>query len=398
MEKMDMLITILRGVLTLLYNPLLYLLIAAVFLVGWQRVRRERRSFGIKVYGILNTVLALIGPSLLLGAIGSVVLIGLGVALPAGLVVLVTVWTLLFMLTGQLRCVSPMLSFGAAAVFAAFMPSVHTGIAVIDRWAAEIRDASLFDFGIAFAVAALMEAAAVLLWGDRQTSPRLINSKRGKKVGAHEANRLWIAPIFFLIPATGAIHEAGWWPLSDGTVFGLCALPVAIGYQQFITHSLPKKAVQRSGLWLLATAIVITAWTAVGYFFRPDLCVAAAGAVALLSRLALIVWHAHEQNSKPLYFVDRGDGLRVVGIIPNTPAEKMGIQPGEIVQKVNGKPVRSEADFYYALQENATYCRLEVVDAADEVRFVKGTIFENDPHKIGLLFLEPSRRVKEKAN
>jgi len=38
---------------------------------------------------------------------------------------------------------------------------------------------------------------------------------------------------------------------------------------------------------------------------------------------------------------------------------------------------------------------MEVLDHNGEPRFVKGAIHENDLHHIGLLFLEPSRRVKE---
>ncbi|MFC4618576.1 cell division protein [Camelliibacillus cellulosilyticus] len=389
-----MLLTIAKGILSIFYHPLFYLFIGGLFLTGWQRVRRERRSFGIKVYGMFNSVLSSLLPSLCIGFLGSAALLITGVSLPIGYVALVTLLYLICMLMGQLRYLSPTLTIGWATAIASFFPHLHTGVSVFDRWIQEIRSASLFDLCTFLAVVALMEAFAVILWGSQQPSPRLINSKRGKKVGAYEVNRFWIAPLFFLIPVSGAIHPIGWWPLATGTVFGLGALPLGIGLQQLVTHTTPRQAVKKTGAWLLVTGIVLGAVACASYFFESVFLTVSAGAFAVFSRLALVLWHFYQQHAKPLFLVDRGNGLLVVGTIPNTPAAQMGITTGEVVIKVNGLPVRSELDFYKGMQLNAAYCKLEVADRQGEVRFVKSMVHENDLHDIGLLFLEPSRRVK----
>jgi hypothetical protein len=393
---MDVLITILQGVATLFYNPFLYLLIAVLFLIGWQRVRRERLSFGIKVYGVFNVVLSSIGPSLILALIGTVVFLGLGVAIPTGIVALITACSVLLLLTGQLRYFTATLSVGLSIIVAYILPDVNTGVSLIDKWINEVQAASFPELGIILSVILLIEAMAVLIWGQKHPSPRLINSKRGKKVGAIEANRLWILPLFFLIPSSeGAIHAWQWWPFSSGQTFGLCALPLGLGFQQFITHSLPRPVVKKSGYWVLLTGIVVAALTTSSYFFSMDVLVIVAGAIAILSRIILVLHHFYEHAVKGFYFIDKGTGLRVVAVVPNTPADRMGVQMGEIISKVNGVSVRSEEEFYQAIQLNATYCKMDVLNHDGEVHFVKGMMHENDLHNIGLLFLEPSRRVKD---
>lgn len=392
---MDILITILKGVATLFYNPFLYVLIAVLFLISWQRVRRERLSFGIKVFGIFNTVLSVIGPSLLLALIGTVIFIGLGIAVPTGIIALITVCSILLLLTGQLRYFTATIAVGYAIIVAFVFPEIHTGVTMVDGWINDIRHASFTELGVILSVVLLLEALGILFWGGKQPSPRLVNSKRGKKVGAIEANRLWILPLFLLIPSSGAIHTFQWWPFSTGEAFGLCAIPLGLGFQQFITHSLPRPVIKRSGYWMLVTCILVAALTGLGFYFDLDVLVLLAGIAAIVSRIVLILKHFYDHTVKPFYFIDQGNGLRVVAVVPNTPADRMGVLMGEIISKINGVPVRSEEEFYQALQINATYCKMDVLNHDGEVRFVKGMVHENDLHNIGLLFLEPSRRVKD---
>lgn len=388
-----MVIDILKGILTLFYNPVFYLLIIGLMLFGYQRVRRERVSFGLKVHGVMNNVFNAILPSIIMGLAGTAVLLGAGVALPPGMIVLISLCYLLLMLSTQLRYLSPYIAIGAAGVIAYVLPPLHTGSSLINGWSEDVRHLSFSSFGIYFVLTLLIECLLVYIWGGRQTSPRLIDGKRGKKVGAHEISKLWIVPLFFLVPVSaGHVHPAAWWPLSHGPSFSFAMLPIGVGLQQLIIHRHPKKAEKESGNWLLITSIVMAAMIAAGIYFSIDGLIVGAAGIALLSRLALVIYHFYLLDYKSYYFRERKDGLTVVGIIPNTPAERMEIEPGEVITKVNDVRFHTARDFYFALQKNAAYCKLEVKDTAGEARFVKSPIHEGDYHNIGLLFLEPADR------
>ncbi|WP_132746922.1 PDZ domain-containing protein [Scopulibacillus darangshiensis] len=387
-----MVIDILKGILTMFYNPIFYLLWIGLVLFGYQRVRRERISFGIKVFGMFNNVFACFGPSLIMGAGATVVLLVTGIALPVGVIALLSACYLLIMLSTQLRYLSPSIAAGAAIIIAFIFPDIHTGMTTIDHWIDDIRHVSFVAFGTFFMLSLLVECLLVYIWGGQQISPRLINSKRGKKAGAHEASKLWIVPLFFLVPMNGSVGHAGWWPLSNGFDFGFVLFPLGVGLQQLITHKLPKSAVRDTGHWLLITTIATGVLVGVAAYFDLDVIVILGAVIALLSRLCLVIYHYYLLDYKPLYFQEAAEGLKVVGIIPNSPADRMHIKPGEVVWRVNDQSFRTETEFYFALQQNVAYCKLQIIDHCGESRFVKGSIHQGDYHKIGLLFLEPAKR------
>ncbi len=55
-------------------------------------------------------------------------------------------------------------------------------------------------------------------------------------------------------------------------------------------------------------------------------------------------------------------GLQVVGVVPYSPAAAQGFEVGDIIVKVNGKPVRSLADLHYLIGRSGYVARLEVID------------------------------------
>ena len=48
--------------------------------------------------------------------------------------------------------------------------------------------------------------------GSKGTSPKMIKSKRGLGVGVHEVKRVWMLPVFLLIPGEALTTLFAWWP------------------------------------------------------------------------------------------------------------------------------------------------------------------------------------------
>lgn len=385
----DIIGLIFSSVASFFMNPLLYLLILALFAYNAQRVRRERLSFRVKAYGMFNTIFASIIPSILVGLCGSIVLAVTGASLAPGVIVLLSLATAAVLLTCQQRLLSPAIAGGVTVIAAAVMPAFHTPYTFLNRWIEEIHSIDYVSFGLFLTVALLMESTLVFFWGTQQSSPRLIGNYRGGLVGAHEACQLWIAPLFLLVPVSGAIPSVGAWPfVSNGSSFSLALFPLGVGIAQLITYSMPRPAVRQSALWMLATAGVMAAFVGAALFLHQSIFIVLGGAVVLISRLALVWYHHHLRQTRPFYFLMPNRGLRVIGAVPHSLGKRMGIVPGEEILRVNDLEVSSVSEFYEALQKHGAYCKLEVFDRFGEQRFVKGAIHENDNFKIGLLFLE----------
>ncbi|MFD2615856.1 PDZ domain-containing protein [Terrilactibacillus laevilacticus] len=389
---MDVIISIIKGIVSLLINPIFYLLLIGLVAFGVQRVRRERRSFGLKVYGMFNTIFSSIGASLVIALLSAIFFLGLHIRLTPGMLVLMSCTYLLIMLTRQLRFLSPSIGIGLAIVIAYVLPDVNTPYLFLNQWIQDIRTTSLPDFGLFFLFSLAIEWLLVMIRGDEHTSPRLINSHRGKKVGAHEASHMWIVPLIFFIPMSQSHATFHFWPFVPGESFGLLIFPLGIGYQQLISDRLPRQAIQSSSAWLFLTGLLCGISVILANIFHLPILVAIAGLLSFVSRLGLILVHHLLHRYGSYYFTEPSDGLRVVDVIPHSLADRMDVQIGEIIYRVNGKDVHSEYAFYQALQINSAYCKLEVIDQTGESRFVKGAIHEKDDHKIGFLFLEPNKR------
>jgi S1-C subfamily serine protease len=53
----------------------------------------------------------------------------------------------------------------------------------------------------------------------------------------------------------------------------------------------------------------------------------------------------------PDYSSEEGEGLRVDGVINNKPAKRAGMEKGDVIVAMDGKPVKNIYDYMYRLEE-----------------------------------------------
>ncbi|MFC7371066.1 PDZ domain-containing protein [Fictibacillus iocasae] len=387
---------LLKGFGKLFANPFFYFFLLAAFFIGYKRVKRERKEFKVKVHPVADNLIQSLIPGLIVGLSGSIAFLAAGVAVPFGMLVLIGTLYVLISMTTKTRFMSPAYTVAIAAAATVFMPAVDTDYDWLNGWMQDITDTSAVTLAVVLGVLLIQEGILILWKGDKRTSPRLFKGKRGQYIGAHEATRLWILPQFLLIPA-GNVPELSWWPLLGigSAGFALIWFPFAIGYRQLVTHTVPAAAIKELGKNVLLLGVLVTA-AAVGAF-AADLPVLgfAAIATALTVRELITILASRKDDTKPSLFVRRNQGLIVLGVIPGTPAESMGLKTGEVIIKVNGVMMTPESNFYQAVQKNAAFCKLEVLDEQGEIRFAQRSVFETDPHELGVLFVHD---VKEKSS
>src|SRR5699024_386685 len=86
------------------------------------------------------------------------------------------------------------------------------------------------------------------------------------------------------------------------------------------------------------------------------------------------------------YFHPTDNGLKILGIIPNTPADRLDFQIGETIKKVNEYEVSTVEDFYYALQHNGSFFKIEVLYENGDIRFIQSSIYVGDHNQLVLFF------------
>ncbi|GAA3319591.1 hypothetical protein GCM10020331_027100 [Ectobacillus funiculus] len=68
----------------------------------------------------------------------------------------------------------------------------------------------------------------------------------------------------------------------------------------------------------------------------------------------------------------------ILDTLPNSPAEEMGLKPGEIISKVNGVVPKSLREFLSSASAQyigSFFCKLEVIDVNAEPRILQRAIF-----------------------
>jgi hypothetical protein len=385
-------IEILKGFGKLFLHPILYLSVIFAIVTGYFRVKSERRDFNTRLLDGYHDTRVLLSKGILFGLLFSIPIVVAGVVIPVAAILVSGILTFLFALTFRYQFLSP----------AIIMGSTYFILIGIDYFQWEIPFLSTYfdniDFGLLRSVVILMglltiiEGLLIRRNGGKNTSPRLIQSPRGLKVGAHQSKKLWLVPMLVLLPTGEFTLPFEWWPvftIGSGT-YSLFLVPFLFGFQQLIQSTLPETSTKQTGyrvFWLGALVLTL----GITGFFAPLFSVIA-GALAVLGRVWISYRHRVEENSKPFFYNRQPKGVMIIDILQDSPAEKLALVTGEIITKVNGIEVNDERAFYRALQKNGAYCKLEVIGTNNEIRFTQGALYEGDHHELGILFVEQAVR------
>lgn len=391
------LVELLKGLGKFFLHPLFYYMMAYSIFLGYRRVKRERRDFHIRAQTGLYELRTLLFSGLIPGLIISVITVGAGIVLPMGSVVLIAAVALVLTLSFRMRWLSAVYVLGISFFAVLLLSKMESGKKWMTNFIEDFNDTSLPALAILLAIFLMAEGVMMFRNGSRDTSPRLLRSKRGQLIGAHNGERLWMLPVLMVLPGDVLSLPFDWWPYLTlgGEKFSLLAVPFFIGFQQHIQGSLPSESIRITGKRVTGLGILTAAIAVASIWYPPAAIVAAAS--AMIGRELISIQQRLSDDSHPFYFSRKEKGLMVIGIIPDSPAEKMALGVGEIITKVNGIQVKTEDDLYQALQRNRAYSKLEVVDTRGELRFVQTALYEGQHHELGILFVPREKKWEDEA-
>jgi len=397
---LELLWNITDGLLQLLIQPFYYISILFIMLFYRQQVLMERKLFSVRLHSWgLQAWRTIIG-GLVAGVGVSLVIAFLGISLTREAIVCIWVVTLvLLFLRVRYFCFAYAIGLlGVVQFIVDFFPKWQPG-SFMGTIVGTVRDLDIPSLLALVAVLHLAEAILVKKQGASFAMPLFVESKRGKLVGGYQMQAFWALPLFLLIPAqtTGSILP--WTPLLGGTGwsggFSLLALPVVIGFGEMTQSLLPHQKVSITCKRLLVYSVVLLALSLVSAWWSPLMIVAALASCLLHEGL---IWFSRlEEQQRNAVFVHPSKGLRVLAIVPNSPAEELGIVPGETLLKVNGILINSTEQLHSCLRMNPAFCKLEVQNLAGESKYFQRPIYAGDHHQLGVI-LAPDQKVSVTAS
>lgn len=393
----EWLIACLLGIGKLFLNPVLYLSIIFCWMVGRKRVKRERLDFSTKLFDSSNELRMMLPQGLLWGVLLSLITLGTGLVIPAASMITMAVITILLALTTNVRFMSPAYTIPLSFFILYVISEQRMDVPLFHTYFDQLDQSIYPTLGILLGILLIAEGFIIRSNGAHIESPQLTVSKRGQTVGRYVFRRIWLLPMFVFVPGGELAAPFSWYPIfSIGEVhIAPIVLPIMIGFAQKVQGMIPESAVKAHGKQVVYFGFFITALAAASYWY-PMLAIVTAF-VALLGREIIYYAQKSADRKRPFYFSESKKGVKILGVIPQSPADKMGLLKGEIISKINGVAVYKEVEFYQALQKNRAFCKLEVIGNNGEMRFVQRALFEGEHYELGLLFVKDQLKDSNQA-
>ncbi|WP_340026102.1 PDZ domain-containing protein [Paenibacillus sp. FSL K6-1096] len=382
--------------LHLLIQPYYYIAVLFLALYYRRQVVLERKLIHVKLHRWGKETWRAVWTGGLAGLAVSAAAVALGISVTYPAVACIWVVSLILMLF-RVRYLCFAYSIGILGivqyVLSFFPGSLQAGAA--GTVAEAVRG---MDIPALLMLAALLHVAEALLarWqGPRLATPLFLAGKRGKVVGGYQLEAFWPLPLFVLIPAGSGISELPWHPLLGGGL-GLVSLPVIIGFSEMTQGMLPGRKSARTFGRLLVYSAVLLGLSLLADLWSPLTVVAAL--MAILLHEGLSRYSALEERSLSPVFVHPPAGRKVLAVLQGSPAQELGILPGEILLKVNGVLLTGRAQLHEALRMNPAFCKLEVQNREGESKYLQRAIYDGDHHQLGIILVpDPDESITAAA-
>ncbi|AHV99313.1 cell division topological determinant [Paenibacillus sabinae T27] len=383
-DMLELLASLGNAALHMLMQPFYY--IALLFIAFYYRRQTllERKLIHVKMHSWGSEVWRAVWSGLAAGVLVSAAAVLLGVSVTGAAVVCIwVVSAVLVIFRVRYFCFAYSIGLlGILQFILSFFPDFQPG-GLGGEAAAAIRG---MDIPALLALAAILHLAEALLarWqGPALATPLFLEGKRGRVVGGYRMEAFWPLPLFLLVPAGAGAGDLPWQTLLGGG-FGLVSLPVIIGFSQLTTGMLPQRKAARASGWLLLYGAVLLGLALAAAWYSPLTLPAALA--ALLLHEGLVWYGALEERRRSPYFVHPPHGLKVLAVLPGSPAHELGILPGEVLLKVNGEALTGRAlQLHEALRRSPAFCKLEVQNAAGESKYLQRAIYDGDHHLLGVI-------------
>lgn len=370
-------------------NPVLYIALLAAILLGYFRVKKERGLFRTRIVWGWREFSDLLKDGILYALLFSVLFTAIGLSVPLEWLVALTLVSAIMIISGIYQLGSFIYLATAAAGLGWLLNHYGWSIpfGIFDYSGYPLAWNWLLPVALIAGAMVFLEGRLIAVRGAQASSPRIKKTSRGGIGIFYKAKRLWLIPLFLVVPGDLLDAYLPYWPqipVGDSS-FSLILFPAIIGFQSRARKTLPVYMYPKLGksVWMLGISVILLALFS--YVWAPMAFIALLFGV--LGRAAISIYNAINENKNNHAVAPQPTGVMIVDVLTGSPADKMGLLRGEVIRKVNGLTVTNESELYEAIQVNAAHCRLEVIDHNKEMRLRQHVIFRHDHYRLGLIIV-----------
>jgi hypothetical protein len=374
----------------LLLNPFYYISMLIIVLMYRRQIMVERKMFHTRLQGFGGLTWRNLLGGLVGGLAVSVVFIFVGSTLSIEAIYYIWIISFVLMLF-SIRFVSLIYSVGILAIiqFVLKLTSVNETQTVLYDIQATVLNINMPSLFCLAGLLYVIEAFLIKWQSSSLAGPIYIEGKRGRQIGGYQMHLYWVMPLLLMVPATSDGMGLPWTPFFiEGTGangYMLMGLPVMIGFTQIVMSSLPSHKAKLVSRRVFGYGLIVIALSFISLWWSPLIIVTAILGIGLLEWL---VWTGKvEERQQSPFFLHPQKGLKVLAVQPDSPADQLGILPGETLLKINSMRLNNQEDLHAALRLNPAFCKLEVLNYSGESKFLQRAIYDGDHHQLGMILV-----------
>ncbi|KPU26983.1 hypothetical protein TR13x_07625 [Caloranaerobacter sp. TR13] len=242
----------------------------------------------------------------------------------------------------------------------------------------------------------LIESFLILVDGDSTKIPIFV--ERNKKiVGGFNMMRFWPIPFIVLLTvgemvSSNGVNMPNWWPLfkpenvslnADNIIYMMIGVVAALGYGDMAITDYPENKVKESSRNLFIYSILLIILSVVSTYIYVFKYIAAL--FGTLAHEGLIQIGRSKEKSGKAKFECPEFGVKILDVMPDGIAEKIGLKSGDIITSVNGNRVNSKDEIEYILSNYPTYIWIEYIDRNGEYQTKEYMDYKYGIRKLGIL-------------
>ncbi|MGB9678388.1 MAG: PDZ domain-containing protein [Thermoanaerobacteraceae bacterium] len=337
-----------------IFNPLFWLVVVLIWLQYKNKVKLEREILGKEQETMKDLLLDSIVYGLFAAIIGSIIIVLLGITIEnIGLEYVWPLAILLMLINPRYICFS--YAGGLVSLFSLIFGFPHINVPAL-----------MAIVGILH----LMESMLIFLDGHHNSTPVFVELNDGRIVGGFSMQKFWPIPFAVLIIVTGVTASQGfnmpdWWPIikptgidTNNMILGITLGMAALGYGDIAITKTPKKKSLVSAKRLLIFSLILIGLSIAGIYSVIFQFLAAI--FAPLAHETIILFGQRDERINAPLFVAPENGVMVLFIAKGSPAEKMGISPGDTILKINDFTIKDDNDIINILSKQPDFLSITV--------------------------------------
>lgn len=355
------------------------------------RVNFIRGNFEIKDYFLKG---------LLPGIISSILVVGLGIPITIEWFLIYQLITIVLLVISGSRFIHPIFTFPISILSMYLLRFLNVDWSVSFLTKRLNKNIFTTDFpapGISTIGLNVLLLSVIILFltilfmknkNENKYFPFMKTSNRGKAVAMYQNKVLWLMPLFVIIPGKVFGSLASWWPLFEigGEQYAFLILPILVGFHykistQFIEEA--TKTIKKEFGYLAIIGLILTG----GAFYYQKLTPVLAG-VLLTGSLLILFRHYRREKSWPYQYGPVSEGIRIISVRPESPAERMGLMVGDVILNMNNHEINNQKEFDEIVAYNRSYISMRVERKDGELIIAETPLYDDDYNNLGLLILE----------